>query len=87
MTSLAFFSLFCQQKTPWNRQRYMNRECRLSGHRSKIRKFSETTAKDEKDRKDLHISPFCHNFAAKYKKKQLTNVATFRKNAYLCPVS
>jgi len=37
--------------------------------------------------KDLHISPFCHNFAAKYKKKQLTNVATFRKNAYLCRVS
>jgi len=53
MTSLAFFSLFCQQKTPWNRQRYMNRECRLSGQRSKIRKFSETTAKDEKDRKGL----------------------------------
>lgn len=36
--------------------------------------------------KDLHISPFRLNFAAKYK-KQLTNVATFRKNAYLCPVS
>ena len=51
--SLAFFSLFSQQKTPWNRQRYMNRECRLSVHRSKIRKFSETTAKGEKDRKGL----------------------------------
>ena len=35
--------------------------------------------------KDLRISPFCHNFAAKCK-KQLTNVATFRKNAYLCAV-
>ena len=30
--------------------------------------------------KDLHISSFHLNFAVKYKKKQLTNVATFRKN-------
>ena len=37
--------------------------------------------------KDLHISPFRLNFAPKCKKKQLTNVATFRKIAYLCPVS
>ena len=36
--------------------------------------------------KDLHISPFRLNFAAMCK-KQLTNVATFRKYAYLCPVS
>ena len=35
--------------------------------------------------KDLHISLFRLNFAAKCK-KQLTNVATFRKNAYLCAV-
>ena len=35
--------------------------------------------------KDLHISSFHLNFAAKCK-KQLTNVATFRNYAYICAV-
>jgi DNA-binding winged helix-turn-helix (wHTH) protein len=36
--------------------------------------------------KDLHISLFRHNFAAKCK-KTAHNVATFRKKGYLCTVS
>lgn len=35
--------------------------------------------------KDLHISPFCHNFAPKYK-KTAHNVATFKNYAYICAV-